>query len=119
MIVIDATPLQTEHRYRGIGTYTAGLLDALTEQPPAQGLGLLVQAGTADDHSLLADLLTRPGIETTPLHRPRWRRSRLQWLVQPLGIARALRHAGARIYHATVPERPDPRAKGCNCSNDL
>ena len=29
MVVIDATPLQTGHRHHGIGSYTAGLLDAL------------------------------------------------------------------------------------------
>ena len=43
MIVIDATPLQTEHRFRGPGTYTASLLDALMRLPHPAPLGLLMQ----------------------------------------------------------------------------
>ena len=65
MIAIDATPLQTEHRFRGPGTYTAGLLDALTRLPRPAPIGLLMAIAnvfgcsgyllTADDVVLRSD----------------------------------------------------------------
>ena len=114
MIVVDATPLQTEHRYRGPGVYTAGLLDALTNivssqapvasnRQPATSLGLLAQSPRAADLPLLADLLARPGVETVPLRRPRWPRYHGQWLLSLLALRPALRRAGTRLYHATEP----------------
>ncbi len=101
MIVVDATPLQTGHRLRGIGTYTGGLLDALTRLPRPMPLGLLRQPPQPTDAPALADVLARPGITTVPLLKPPWRKDRLQWLVSQPAIALALRHAGARLYHAT------------------
>lgn len=115
MIVVDATPLQTEHRYRGPGTYTAGLLDALTELVVSSsllvasnellttGFALLGQSHRADDLPLLAELLERPGVETIPLRRPRWPRYHGQWLLSLLALRPALRRAGVRLYHATEP----------------
>jgi glycosyltransferase involved in cell wall biosynthesis len=104
MIVIDATPLQTEHRFRGPGTYTAGLLDALTRLPHPAPIGLLLQSPHPDDLPLAADLATRAGITITPLHRPRWRRDHLRWLLGLLAVKPALRRARPRIYHATEPD---------------
>ena len=101
MIVVDATPLQTGHRVRGIGTYTGGLLDALTRLPHPMPLGLLRQPPQPDDAPALADVLARPGITTVPLLKPPWRKDRLQWLVSQPAIALALRRSGARLYHAT------------------
>src|SRR5947209_8862181 len=100
MIVIDATPLQTGHRYRGIGSYTAGLLDAITASHRSSPLGLLVQSPHPDDHPLVADLVRRPGVTAVSLHRPRWRRSRLQWLWGLLTVPPALWRIRPRLYHA-------------------
>ena len=103
-IAIDATPLQTEHRFRGPGTYTAGLLDALTRLPHPAPISLLLQAPHPDDLPLAADLPARAGITIIPLHRPRWRRDHLQWLLGLLAVRPALHRARPRIYHATEPD---------------
>jgi len=110
VILIDATPLQTEHRYRGTGAYTAGLLDALTDptnpipcDPRVAPLGLLAQPPRPSDLPLLADLLARD-TRTIPLMRPRWPRYRLQPLLGPLFVAPAVRRARPRVYHATEPQ---------------
>jgi len=110
VILIDATPLQTEHRYRGTGAYTAGLLDALTDPTnpiPCDSrvapLGLLAQPPRPSDLPLLAELLTRD-TRTIPLTRPRWPRYRLQPLFGPLFVAPAVRRARPRVYHATEPQ---------------
>jgi len=110
VILIDATPLQTEHRYRGTGAYTAGLLDALTDPTspiPCDSrvapLGLLAQPPRPSDLPLLAELLTRD-TRTIPLTRPRWPRYRLQPLLGPLFVAPAVRRARPRVYHATEPQ---------------
>ncbi len=102
-IVIDATPLQTDHRYRGIGTYTAGVLDALTSRRRAYPLGLLAEPHHPDDLPLLGDLLARDGVSRVALQRPRWRRSRLRWFFGQLGLRRAVRGTTARVFHATDP----------------
>ena len=101
MIVVDATPLQTGHRLRGIGTYTGGLLDALTRLQHPTPLGLLYQSPRPADAPLLAELLARPGVTPIPLRKPPWRRDRLQWLVSQPAVALALRGARAQLYHAT------------------
>lgn len=106
MILIDATPLQTEHRYRGTGAYTAGLLDALTDgsldDAGVAQLHLLVQPPRPSDLPLLAELLAR-GVGSVPLRRPRWPRYRLQPLIGPPFVAAAVRRARPRVYHATEP----------------
>lgn len=103
MIVVDATPLQTEHRYRGPGVYTASLLDALTRLERPTPLGLLAQAPRVDDAPLLADLATRTDLSILRVHRPRRPRYHLHWLVSLLALRPVLRRSGARLYHATEP----------------
>lgn len=103
MILVDATPLQTEHRYRGPGVYTAGLLDALTWLRPPVPLALLVQPSNPDDLPLAADLIARPGVLGVGLRRPRRPRYRLQWLLSSLAIEPVLRRSGPLLYHATEP----------------
>jgi len=103
MIVVDATPLQTGHRYRGIGTSTGSLLDALTQLNHPAPLGLLRQQTRPTDNPQLAEILTRQGVTVVPLRKPPWRRDRLQWLVSLPAVWAAVRHVGARIYHATEP----------------
>jgi glycosyltransferase involved in cell wall biosynthesis len=104
VIAIDATPLQTEHRFRGPGTYTAGLLDALTRLPHPAPIGLLMQSLHPDDLPLAADLVTRTGVATIALNRPRRPRYHLRWIVSQLAVGRAVRRAHLRSYHATEPD---------------
>ncbi len=101
MIVIDASPLQTAHKYRGIGAYTGGLLDALTRLRQPEALGLLAEPARPDDLPLLADLLARPGVTKVTLPRPEWRRSRLQWVVGLAAVYPTILRTRPRIYHAT------------------
>ena len=114
MIVIDATPLQTGHRHHGIGSYTAGLLDALL-CPSLTGshrdsLALLLQASGPDDLPLAVDVAVRPDIRVIPVSQPLWQGGRWPWLVdrlQPLvrfrRIRAAVQRAQASVYHATEP----------------
>jgi len=101
VIVIDASPLQTAHKYRGIGAYTGGLLDALTRLRQPEALGLLAEPARPDDLPLLADLLARPGVTKVTLPRPEWRRSRLQWVVGLAAVYPTILRTRPRIYHAT------------------
>ncbi len=103
MILVDASPLQTEHRYRGPGTYTAGLLDALTRLPHPEPLGLLAEPPHPTDLPLLADLLRRDGVQWVPLHRPVRPRYRFAWLVSSVAVTASLRQVRPRLYHATEP----------------
>lgn len=104
MIVIDATPLQTEHRYRGIGSYTAYLTMALIDlMGQRETLGLLLQHNQSADAAEITRLLDHSMVERVPLRRPTWRRSRLTWLIGAIGVSAALRQAKADLYHATDP----------------
>ena len=104
MIAIDATPMQTEHRFRGPSTYTAGLLDALACMPHPVPIGLVLQSPHPDDLPLAADLATRGDIITIRLNRPRRPRYHLRWIVSRLAVGRVVRRARPRIYHATEPD---------------
>ncbi len=103
MILVDATPLQTEHRYRGPGIYTAGLLDALARLAPPCSLGLLMQTPHPNDLPLAAELAGRGDISIVHLHRPRRPRYRLQRQLSLLTVPPALRRSDASLYHATEP----------------
>src|SRR5205085_538895 len=104
MIVIDATPMQTEHRFRGPGTYTAGLLDALVRLPHPAPMGILLQSPHPDDLPLATDVAMRGDITTIRLNRPRRPRDHLRWIVSQLAVGSAVRRARPRIYHATEPD---------------
>lgn len=108
MILADVSPLQTGHRFRGIGAYVAGVFGSLThlwaeEAPPALGdLGLLFQPPTHGDDAF-AEALRRGGerlsIVTAP--KPPWRKDRLQWLVTQPVFAVTLAKTRPALYHAT------------------
>jgi glycosyltransferase involved in cell wall biosynthesis len=99
-VAIDATPLQTGHRYRGIGSYAAGLIDALSRVPHPEPLGLMVQPRQSSDLPILCEVVARRGVQIIPLHKPRWKRDRLQWLIDLPVMKVALHHYRPRIYHA-------------------
>jgi glycosyltransferase involved in cell wall biosynthesis len=111
MIVIDATPLQTEHRYHGIGSYTAGLLDALLcpslTESPRDSLALLLHASQPNELPPAVDLALRPGIRVISVPQSLWQGARcvdrLQALIRFRCIRAAVQRAQARVYHATEP----------------
>ncbi len=59
-ILIDATPLQTGHRERGVGTYTRELLRALLALDRENDYQLIVHAGANQSTGLLPDLAPLP-----------------------------------------------------------
>ena len=99
-IGIDATPLDTSHRFRGIGTYVRGLLDGLEQCDRDLPLVQLRFSRGRDLH--------RSSIETLDVYRPRWPRTRLRWLLEEFLLPRAIRRTGATAFHATDP-RTIPR----------
>ena len=59
-ILIDATPLQTGHRGRGVGTYTRELLRGLLALPATHDYGLIVHPAAAGQTSPVAELEPLP-----------------------------------------------------------
>jgi glycosyltransferase involved in cell wall biosynthesis len=102
VIVIDATPLQNEHRHRGIGYYVRGLLNALAKAD-ISGWAPLTYAGVA----LPEPLAQRSG--------PRiWKPKRLEyhggWLLDELALPLLARTGRWQGFHATDPRTvPEPR----------
>ncbi len=70
-ILIDATPLQTGHRERGVGTYTRELLRALLALDQVNDYRLIVHADAFQPNSPLPDLTPLPSnVSLLPLPRP-------------------------------------------------
>ena len=98
-VIIDATPLQNEHRRRGIGRYVASIVDALV-------------AAQVSGWGLLAYPSPRLGTSTFRIATPTPRRLEFHggWLANEIVIPIVLRRGRARSFHATDPRAvPDPR----------
>jgi glycosyltransferase involved in cell wall biosynthesis len=102
MLVIDARPIQNEHRHRGIGRYVHGLLGALVASPMAGDVRLLVHG----DRPLPEPLTSlRPIVS----RRPHLLRYHGGWLADEVLLPLAS-HGRWRLFHATDPDAvPDPR----------
>lgn len=71
-ILIDATPLQTGHRARGVGTYTRELLRALLALDQENDYRLIVHTDAAQPAGSLSDLVPLPpNASLIALPRPR------------------------------------------------
>jgi len=102
MLVIDARPIQNEHRHRGIGRYVQGLLDALVGSPLDGDVRLLVHGDRP-----IPDTLTslRPIVS----RRPHLLRYHGGWLADEVLLPLASRGRW-QLFHATDPDAvPDPR----------
>ncbi len=98
-VLIDATPLQNEHRRRGIGRYVASVVGALVSAG-ASGWGLLAYP---DPH------LEQPAFRVSA-PTPRRLQFHGGWLANEILIPLVLRRARVRSFHATDPRAvPDPR----------
>lgn len=91
-LLIDATPLDSEHRYRGIGTYTRSLIAAL-QQIEAPAFRTLRLWGAEGDSNALT------------IWRPAYPSARLQSLLNQVLLPVELYRSRAKVYHATDPER--------------
>ncbi len=93
MILIDATPLQSEHRLRGVGTYTRHLADQLTRLAPEK----VRFVGTTRD----AQLLPAPVCERACLGRRGHRPAQVYWVYNEWFLRQAIRRARPAVFHAT------------------
>jgi len=96
-VIIDASPLQTEHRYRGVGYYVRNLLMHI--EGPRYTLLTLPAQGT--EESLLLQNLAQRGFRITQCWRPRWPRYRFQWLWGQIFLPVGLFRNGLSLFHAT------------------
>jgi glycosyltransferase involved in cell wall biosynthesis len=89
-LLIDATSLDNESRYRGIGTYNRQIVGALEQQADL-------------DFRLLRLSNSVQAPQTMSIWRPQKPAVRLQWLWHRLFLPGELRRSGARVYHAIDP----------------
>lgn len=98
-VLIDATPLQNEHRRRGIGRYVASIVGALVAAR-VSGWGLLAYPDRQMDTTSF-----RVAART-----PRRLEFHGGWVANEILIPLVVRHARVRSFHATDPRAvPDPR----------
>lgn len=94
---MDGTPLDTEHRFRGVGSYVRGLLRGFEE------LGcdfyVLRQARRTSLPGKVVDIAPNFGAIVRPV-RPRLR---LDWLWNELWLRKEVESLSASLYHATDP----------------
>lgn len=93
MIAFDATPLQSEHRFRGVGTYTMELALRLAERYPDQ----VCFIGTRPDQHLLPTLVRDRAILGRRFHRP----AQVYWLYNEWFLPRMIRRVKPSLFHAT------------------
>jgi glycosyltransferase involved in cell wall biosynthesis len=100
LVGIDATPLRTAHRMRGIGRYLGGILEALGDADPdwaARSAGLLL----TDDQP--------PSFASARVWRTRrsaWRPQDLDPIIAMVADAMAIRTGRPRVWHHTDPIIP-------------
>ena len=101
-VCIDATPLDTSHRFRGIGTYVKGLLDGLAQCDHQLSM---IQLRVARGQEI-----STPSMETLTIYRPPWPRTRLQWMLSEILLPGAIKKTRATLFHATDPRALPRRA---------
>lgn len=93
MLLIDGTPIDSSHRYRGIGTYAQNLIAALARS-------------NAPEHRVLRLSGPQPTANSVSVWRPKT--EKLQWLTERLLLPGELRRAQVKVYHCTDPVRNAP-----------
>lgn len=92
MVLMDATPLQSEHRVRGVGTYVRHLAEGLLEEAPDRMLFALTRKPALQWPALEERALTG-----WRLHRP----AQMYWIHNEIFLREALARARASVFHAT------------------
>lgn len=93
MYLIDATPLQSEHRLRGVGTYVRHLSEALLRHSPDH-VRFILSSNFADHLSL--DIVER-SIRAPRGHKP----AQVYWLYNEVFLRQALLRGRPRVFHST------------------
>lgn len=91
-VLMDATPLQSEHRVRGVGTYVRHLAEGLLEQAPDRMTFALARK----------PVLGWPDLEDRStkgwrLHHP----AQVYWMHNEIFLRQAIARARAPVFHAT------------------
>lgn len=89
-VLVDATPLQTAHRFRGVGRYVAHLIDAFAADPVGPHVEVLSLAGHG-----------APAPVAATVRRPSRPRYRVPNLWPELLYPHALAHTSPDVYHST------------------
>lgn len=97
-VCLDATPLDTAHRHRGIGRFVQGLVDALAGAPFP-----IVQLRRSWAPASPKNLM-----EVRRAWRPPKPGVRLQWLWNELRLPGEVRATGCHVFHATDPQGLTP-----------
>jgi len=97
-VCLDATPLDTAHRHRGIGRFVQGLVDALAGAPFP-----IVQLRRSWAPASPKNLM-----EVRRAWRPPKPGVRLQWLWNELRLPGEVRATGCHVFHATDPRGSPP-----------
>ncbi len=92
VILLDATPLQSEHRFRGVGTYVRHLCRALVAMDPDRIVFALARRPL---DGVDADIRTR-AVYGTRGHRP----AQVYWIYNELFLRRAIRLSQPSLFHA-------------------
>jgi glycosyltransferase involved in cell wall biosynthesis len=93
LVLMDATPLQSEHRYRGVGTYVRHLSRELARRWPDQVRFVLTAQPRVD---LDPRVRARAVVGMRP-HRP----AQVYWLYNELFLRWAVRACRPALFHAT------------------
>ncbi len=93
MYLIDATPLQSEHRLRGVGTYVRHLCEALLRQSPNNVRFILSSNST---RHLSLDMVER-SIRAPRGHKP----AQMYWLYNEVFLRQALLRGRPTVFHST------------------
>jgi len=93
MIAIDATPLQSEHRFRGVGAYTRHLCEQLLTQIPDEIRFLATKNGL----DLLSPEIRAKSAVGSRGHRP----AQLYWVYNELYLRQMLGKIKPTLFHAT------------------
>lgn len=99
-VCIDSTPLDTAHRYRGIGRYVQGLVDALVCAPLPFSVVQLRRTWAKRG-------LDGP-MEVRRAWRLAWPHVRLQWVWNEIFLPREVASTRCCLFHATDPQGITP-----------
>lgn len=93
MYLIDATPLESEHRERGVGTYVRWLAQSLIRIAPGETRFILTSNGL---EFVPSEVQQRSWLGRRS-HRP----AQVYWMYNEIFLRRALRQCGPDVFHAT------------------
>lgn len=93
MYLLDATPLQSEHRLRGVGTYVRYLSAAFVRQYPERVRFVLATNGI--EH-VAHDVVAR-SVRAPRFHKP----AQVYWMYNELFLRQALIRTRPRVFHST------------------